>query len=58
MIIFHQFLLPDLYYYPTSSNLIRNHTRTSSGRDPPPSPLGWARRWSEPKKREGDGELE
>lgn len=32
MIIFHQFFLPDLYYYPTSSNLTESHAHIISQR--------------------------
>jgi hypothetical protein len=48
MIIFHQFLLPDLYYYPTSP---KSHAQ-SSGRDPPPSPLWGGHGVGQKQKRE------
>lgn len=51
MIIFHQFFLPDLYYYPTSSNLAKTHAHIISQRSSPLPLLGWVRRWSEPEKK-------
>lgn len=52
MIIFHQFFLPDLYYYPTSPNLTKSHAHIISQRSSPPLPSqGRARRWSEKEKK-------
>lgn len=51
MIIFHQFFFPDLYYYPTSSNLTEITRAHHQSEILPPPSLGGARRWSEPKKK-------
>lgn len=51
MIIFHQFFLPDLYYYPTSPNLTKSHAHIISQRSSPLPSLGRAWRWSEPEKK-------
>ena len=41
VIIFHQFFLPDLYYYPTSyDNLTKSHAHIISQRSSPSPPWG------------------
>lgn len=58
MIIFHQFFLPDLYYYPTSSNLTKSRAYHQSEILPPPLPgagmaLVRAGKEETPREREG-----